>query len=785
MKKLSTILVLLVAISTFAQETFRVSGKLYDENENPLPDATIRFITSENQSLYTITDINGEYFTDIVAGDYTIEITYIGFETVRKSIKLDYHLEDVDFYLVASSELLDEALVSAVRVNSESPVTHSNMSKKEIAKRNLGQDIPVLMNFMPSVVTTTDAGAGIGYTGIRVRGSDATRVNVTINGIPYNDSESMGTFWVNMPDFSSSVENLQLQRGVGTSTNGAGAFGASLNLLTDAVSEKSYAEVAASAGSYNTFKSNVKFSTGRINDHLEFAGRLSMIKSDGYVDRASSDLKSYFLQGSYVDDNTLIKALVFGGQEETYQAWYGVTAEDLENDRTKNYYTYDNEVDHYNQDHFQLHWNQTYNENWSSNIAVHYTYGRGYYEQFKEEEDFSDYGFDPINIGGETIDQTDLIRRKWLDNDFYGITFSFIYNNNEDFNLTVGGAWNKYKGDHFGEVIWAEYASNSDIRHRYYDDYADKTDFNLFAKGNYTLNDKFNLFGDLQIRTINYEANGASSNFVDDNFTFFNPKVGVTYTASESSNLYLSYARANREPNRTDYENGNPKPESLNDFELGWRLKKESFRINSNIYYMRYKDQLVLTGELDDVGAPIRANVGDSYRLGIEVEASFILSDKFSIQPNIALSTNKNLDFTTKWNGEVVDLGDTNISFSPNVIAGNMLNYFPVRQLQISLLSKYVGEQYMGNVDTNGSKLDAYFVNDLNINYEIKPNRIFKSIVLSALVNNIFNEEYVSNGYYYTYDDTWSVPGETTTLDGAGYYPQATTNFLVGATFKF
>ncbi|OIQ41766.1 MAG: TonB-dependent receptor [Bacteroidetes bacterium MedPE-SWsnd-G1] len=782
MKKLSLILLMLVAISSFAQETFNVTGTLFDENKDPLPDATLRIVDTD---FYTITDIEGVYYFDLVPGEYTIEIMYIGYESIRKTIKLEYHIKGLDFNLVPSSELLDEALVSAVRVDSESPVTHSNMSKEEIAKRNLGQDIPILMNFMPSVVTTSDAGAGIGYTGIRVRGSDATRVNVTINGIPLNDSESMGTYWVNMPDFSSSVENLQLQRGVGTSTNGAGAFGASLNLLTDAVSEKAYAEVGVSAGSYNTFRSNVKFSTGRINDHIEFAGRLSTIKSDGYVDRASSDLKSYFLQGSYVDDNTLIKAIVFGGQEETYQAWYGVTAEDLENDRTKNYYTYDNEIDHYNQDHYQLHWNQTYNENWSSNIALHYTYGRGYYEQFKEDEDFADYGFDPIMIGGETIDETDIIRRKWLDNDFFGTTFSFKYQNNDDFNLTVGGAWNKYDGDHFGEVIWAEYTSQTDIRHRYYDDYAVKTDFNLFAKANYTLNEKFNLFGDLQIRNINYEANGVSADIVDDNFNFFNPKAGVTYTASEESSLYFSYARANREPNRTDYENGNPKPEKLNDFELGWRWKKESFKINTNLYYMRYQDQLVLTGELDDVGAPIRANVGDSYRLGLEIDANFVLSDKFSIVPNVAVSSNKNIDFTTKWDGEVTNLGNTNISFSPNVIVGNMLNYSPVQNLQLSLLSKYVGEQYMGNVDTDSSKLDAYFTNDLNINYVIATNKIFKSIVLSALVNNIFNEEYVSNGYYYTYDDTWSVPGETTTLDGAGYYPQATINFLLGATFNF
>ncbi|MDC9722713.1 MAG: TonB-dependent receptor [Urechidicola sp.] len=686
---------------------------------------------------------------------------------------------------IKADNVLDEVIIKAIRVNSESPVTHSNLSKEDIAKRNLGQDIPVLMNFMPNVVTTSDAGAGVGYTGIRVRGSDATRVNITINGIPYNDAESMGTYWVDLPDFSSSVEDLQLQRGVGTSTNGAGAFGASINLLTDAVAEKPSAVISNSFGSFNTHKHTLKFTTGKLNDHIEVAGRASVIKSDGYVDRASSDLKSYFLQASYVDNNTLIKAIVFGGFEETYQSWFGVTAEDLENDRTKNYYTYDNQVDHYNQDHYQLHWNQKYNNFWSSNIAIHYTWGRGYYEQFKEDEDFDDYGFDEINIGGEIINTTDLIRRKWLDNDFYGTTFSLLYSNNKDFNFTFGGAWNKYEGDHFGEVIWARYASNSEIRDRYYDNYGDKTDFNVFTKANYRLNDKFNLYGDLQIRTVNYKANGVAANDVNDSFTFFNPKAGVTYRANENNSFYTSYARANREPNRTDYENGNPKPETLNDFELGWRLKKDKFNINSNIYYMRYKDQLVLTGELDGVGAPLRSNVGDSYRLGIEIDANFQLGKKFSIQPNLAFSTNKNIDYITPWDGEVVNLGNTNISFSPNFIAGNMFNYMPADKWQITLLSKFVGEQYMGNVDTQSSKLDSYFVNDININYEINPKKIVKSIVFSGLVNNIFNVKYVSNGYYYTYDDTWSVPGETTTLDGTGYYPQATTNFLLGITLGF
>ncbi len=572
---------------------------------------------------------------------------------------------------------------------------------------------------------------------------------------------------------------------MGTSTNGAGAFGASINLLTDAITESAFAQLNTSYGSFNTQKYNLKFSTGKLGDHFEIAGRLSKISSDGYVDRATSDLKSYFLQASYIDDNTLIKALAFGGFEETYQSWYGVDAETLETDRTFNYYTYDNQVDHYNQDHFQLIWSENYNEKWSSNIALHYTWGRGYYEQYEEDQNFADYGFEEINIGGETINTTDLIRRRWLDNDFYGTTFSLFYTNNNDFNLTFGGAWNKYEGDHFGEVIWARYASNSEIRDRYYDNYGDKIDFNTFAKAKFTVAKNWNFFADMQIRTVNYKASGVAAGEIDDSFFFFNPKAGITYNINTRNNLYFSYARANREPNRTDYENGDPKPETLNDFELGWRISKEKLNISSNLYYMRYQDQLVLTGELDDVGAPIRANVGDSYRLGLEVDANIFISKHFTIQPNIALSTNKNLDLNISWDGELQNLGQTNIAYSPNIVFGNSFNYLPVSNLQIALLSKYVGEQYMANIDNENSKLESYFINDINVNYQISFKKVLKSLVINALINNIFNVKYVSNGYYYTYDDTWSIPGETTTLDGAAYYPQAGINFLIGLTLLF
>ncbi|WP_428230184.1 TonB-dependent receptor [Flavobacterium sp.] len=668
---------------------------------------------------------------------------------------------------------LDDVLVSAVRVTTKTPVTFSNMDKKEIKFRNLGQDIPVLMNYLPSVVTTSDAGGGIGYTGIRVRGSDATRVNVTINGIPYNDAESQGTFWVNMPDFASSVESLQLQRGVGTSTNGSGAFGASLNMLTDSYASKPTGEISSFYGSFNSNKNTVKFSTGLLNDDFELAGRLSTIKSDGYVDRASSDLKSYFLQGTYVGKTTLIKALVFGGTEKTYQSWNGIDAETLNADRTFNsagMYTdesgnvrfYDNETDNYKQDHYQLHWSESYSDKWSSTLAFHYTKGKGYYENYKEEATMADYGLQPVG----TVTTTDLVRQKWLDNDFYGTTFSVKYKE-EKLDVILGGGWNKYEGDHYGKVIWARYASQSEPGDHYYDDSSTKTDGNIFAKANYQFTEKLSFYGDLQYRKVTYKANSYETGVVDDDFNFFNPKAGLNYEINNKNTLYFSYARANREPNRTDYEGGKVKPEKLNDFELGWRFNSEKFQLTSNIYYMGYKDQLILTGRLDDVGSPIRANTEKSYRLGFELDATIKLSEKFILRPNFTLSSNKNVDLAVE--GQYY--GTTKIAYSPEVIAGNIIVYSPIESLHVSLLQKYVGEQYMNNIELPSAKLADYFVNDLNVSYEIKPKSIFKSIMITGLVNNILDKKYVSNGAMY---DIYPY-----------YYPQAGINFLAGLTLKF
>tara|TARA_B100001059_G_scaffold224991_1_gene251706 strand:+ start:3664 stop:5787 length:2124 start_codon:yes stop_codon:yes gene_type:complete len=674
---------------------------------------------------------------------------------------------------------LDEVLVKAVRVQPNAPITHSNVTKKDITKRNLGQDIPVLLNYLPSVVSSSDAGAGIGYTYLRVRGSDATRVNVTINGIPYNDAESQGTFWVNLGDFASSVESLQLQRGVGTSTNGSGAFGASLNILTDAISQEAGGEISNSFGSYGTQKNTLKFTTGLLGEHFEFSGRLSKIYSDGYVDRASTDLKSYFLQASYIDDNTIIKAISFGGKEKTYQSWSGLTKTQLEEDRTQNPYTYDNETDNYWQDHYQFHWNETMNSSWSTNIGLNYTRGKGYFEQFKEQRSASDYN-NLINDG------SDVIVRRWLDNHFYVINANATYQKN-GLEIISGISYSDYTNDHYGEVIWgSDLAPGVSIRDRYYLSISDKTDFSVFSKATFSINNKLQTFLDLQNRVVNYNTTGLTSNInlidIDASFSFFNPKLGFTYDLNPRNSLYVSYARANKEPNRNDFESNatDVTHEELNDFELGWRHESERLRLNTNVYYMQYKNQLVLTGALDNVGEYLRENVDRSYRFGLELDSKIVLNDDFSLNSNFTLSRNKVQDLVINRDGALQNLGDTNIAFSPDVIITNAIEYAPSSKFRTALIGKYVGEQYMSNTDTEASKLPSYFVTDLNFSYIFDVKSVFKSIIFTGMVNNLFDLEYEDRGY--TYLDTWSGP---TSREIQGYYPQATRNFLFGTTFIF
>jgi iron complex outermembrane receptor protein len=604
---------------------------------------------------------------------------------------------------------------------------------------------------------------------------------------------------------------LQIQRGVGTSTNGSGAFGASINLLTDEVSQNAYAEIANTGGSFNTLKHTLKFSTGLLNDHFEISGRLSKITSDGYVERARSDLKSYFLQAAFQDENTLIKALAFGGHEITYQSWFGLDANTLNTKRRYNpageIYDdngnldghYDNQVDNYRQDHYQLHWNQKIDPYTTMSVGLNYTYGRGYYEEYKDlwfeqnvnfssDNNFSYLGLQPINIGGTTIDTTENIIQKWLDNDYYVATFSLNkQKGNTEWNL--GALFSSYVGDHFGELIFANYASDVQPGHRFYENQGDKKEGNIFAKVNHRFNDRISGYLDLQYRSISYSANGNLKGpepiSIDENYGFFNPKAGMVYTHNPKNKFYVSFARANREPSRSDFENGNPQPEELNDYELGWRFNTEKTNLLVNIYLMDYTNQLALTGALDDVGSPIRENVGKSSRLGIEIEGTFSLANRWTWQPNLTLSRNRNQDFYFQRDGVLTHLGDTHLSFSPAMVAGNIIAFQPSSQWKIALLTKHVGEQFMGNIDSETSRLEAYTVSDLNVNYRILPKSLFKEINVSLLLNNFLGTEYVSNGYFYTFDDDYSVPGVVSTVEGAGYYPQARFNFLAGLSLRF
>jgi iron complex outermembrane receptor protein len=683
---------------------------------------------------------------------------------------------------------LDEVLVSAVRANKKNPVTFSNVTKQELAPRNLGQDIPILLNYLPSVVTTSDAGNGVGYTYMRVRGSDGSRVNVTLNGVPFNDSESHGTYFVDLPDFASSLESIQLQRGVGTSTNGSGAFGASINMQTKSLQEKAFAEISNSVGSFATRKHTIAFGTG-LHNNFEINGRISEIASNGYIDRATSSMFGYFFNVNYRKKATSIKFLAFGGKEKTYQAWNGLEDLDkLENDRTFNpsgmYFDangdmkfYDNETDNYWQNHFQLHWSEKWSEKWTSNLALHYTLGKGYYQQYKQGQVLADYNLSDF----QTNTTSDLIRKLWLDNEFFGTTFSLSYKNNKT-DFLFGGAANRYLGKHYGEVVWTQfYVPTSN---KYYNNYGNKDDVNFYIKASQTIG-KVNFLIDMQYRMVFYYATSIYFNDVNDSFHFFNPKLGANFQLNTHNSLYAYAGIANKEPRREDYENGSFKPEQLLDYELGWKYNSNKITINTNAFLMKYKNQLVMTGALNNVGSPIFTNSGDSYRVGLEIESVIKVNDKIEFQPNITLSQNKNRNFYFQRDGILDNLGTTNIAFSPNIIFGNATTYKPIKNLNLTILNKFIGKQFMGNIDSQQSILKDYNVHDFNVTYLWNINKGIKSILFSGLINNILNRKYISNGYFYTYDDTFTTPGVTTTIEGSGYYPQALRNFLIGMTLKF
>jgi iron complex outermembrane receptor protein len=785
----------LASFSCWAQES--LSGKVLDAQTNePLIGASV-WTTKAGRG--AVTDQNGDFtISKLPAEIIILKASYLGYESLEQELKMPYDGELI-LRLNSKDILTEEFIVSATRASETTPTTFSTVTKEEIAKRNLGQDLPILLNFTPSVVSHSDAGGGVGYTGLRIRGTDQTRINATVNGIPLNDAESHGVFWVNMPDFASSVENIQIQRGVGTSTNGAATFGASLNFQTDTRRDEAYAEIGSGFGSFNTFRNSVKAGTGLLNNRFAVDARLSKITSDGFVDRAFSDLKSFFVSAGYYGENAVIKFNVFSGQEQTYQSWNGLPESKLKTNRTDNFYTYDNETDNYQQDHYQLIYTGKVGTNWKTNLALHYTYGRGYYEQFRENDRLSRYGLPNVVIGGETISRTDIIRRRWLDNDFFGFVGSVNYISDDGkLDVILGGGANRYDGDHFGEIIWARVAGATNIRDRYYDNNAVKDDRNIYAKATYEISSGLNLFGDLQVRGIDYTFFGVNDDrrIVDgqESYTFFNPKFGFSYEKAGKT-WYASYAVANREPTRSDFTDNPitevPRPERLNNIEAGVRAKAGRFNYNANFYYMDYKDQLILTGQINDVGAYIRENVANSYRAGIELDGAFQASKKWTLGGNIAFSQNKIAEFTeyiddysvTDFVQEAISYTDTDIAFSPNVVGSAIIEFKPIKNLSLNWMSKYVGKQYLDNTANDARSLDAFFTNDIRISYQMQP-RFFKSLELNLMVNNIFNELYEPNGYTFSY----FIPGETSGRELVTenfYYPQAGTNFLFGLVMKF
>ena len=682
---------------------------------------------------------------------------------------------------------LDEVLVSVVRAKETLPVTFSNISKEEIKKKNFGQQMPILLNTLPNVVTYSEDGSGFGASNMYVRGADLERINVTINGIPFNDSESHGVFWYNLSDFASSSENIQLQRGVGTSTNGSSAFGASFNVLTEAISDTPYAEISNFYGSYNTHKHSIKLSTGKINDRFELGGRFSVIKTDGYRERSNADLKSYFLQGAYSYGSTLIKGLIFGGKQIVNLATYGTSPEKLKENRRYNplgYYSidgvekiYENQTDNYQQDHAQLHWSERWNNHWTTNLAFHYTKGYGYWEWIDPYKvKYTKLGLPSIGNNAKGKEKKAYAAvRDGLDNDFFGTTFSANYKK-DNIDLIFGGLANHYKGYHIKNLLWTEKPSTYEYLKEYSNEGPNtKNEISAFAKLSWQLSKQWSLFGDLQYRGVTYKANRFN---VDEKFNFFNPKAGVTYFLNEKNNLYLSYGHSEKEPNRSDFKNytdilnnenpnaQKPVAEELNDFELGYRFASDKVKLNVNLFYMAYKNQLALTGRLSPTGYAIRENIDKSYRTGIELDANIKITNKWTWMPNFSFSKNKNLDYSIK----VKNLGNTNISYSPEIVASNILTFTPIEKFQISLISKYVGERFMSNANEEDSKLEDFFVNDLSLSYEINPKKICKSVLFSVIGNNIFNRKYISHGTYEY---------------GQAYFPAAEANFLAGVTLSF
>ncbi len=824
-------LAVLLLLPGFAFAQFSLSGKVIEaENAQLLVGASVHLMPV-NQAAQT--NAAGQFrFADLPAGNYLLKVSYLGFETVSQAVVLSAD-KQLDLALPKAYYLTGEVVVNATRANEKTASTYTNVSKEEIEERNFGQDLPYLLQQTPSLVVNSDAGAGVGYTGLRIRGSDITRINVTINGIPVNEAESHGVFFVDIPDIASSVENIQIQRGVGTSTNGASAFGASMNIKTLDLNPKAYAEATNGYGSYNTWRHTLKFGTGLIDGKFAFDGRLSKTTSDGFIDRAFSDLKSYYFSGGYYGKKTMVKFITFSGKEQTYQAWNGIPEARLNGNpeemkayairngltpqetgnllnsgsRTYNSFTYQNQTDNYQQDYYQLHFNRELNRKWNLNAALHYTRGGGYYEEFKYADDyygkgyFSTYNLPNVIVGSDTVANSDLVRRLWLKTDLYGATYSAVYNNEKNLRLTVGGSVMGYQGLHYDELIWAKIFPGETLPHRYHEDKATKHDVNFYAKAEYSLNDKLSFFGDIQNRSVGYTFVGFNKNLESANqtvnYNFVNPKAGVTYAFLPGQAFYASYAVSNREPVRDDFKDSSPtsrpKPENLQDYEAGYRLscneaalfnRPLTYFVNANAYYMQYKNQLVLTGKVNDVGAYTRTNVDDSYRQGVEIAAGAELGKKLSLNLALNFSRNKINNFTEFLddydNGGQVEnhYKQTDIAFSPDKVISAEVGYVPVKGLKASFVHRVVGSQFLDNTSNEARMLNGYNVSDIRIRYAIHPVNFVKAIEFGAQVNNVFSSVYEANGYTFSY-----LYGGMTTENF--YYPQAPRNFMVSVGIKF
>jgi iron complex outermembrane recepter protein len=795
-----------------------IQGTVSNPDGTPEPGVNV---VVEGTYSGTFTDANGEFRLRTNAKDsVTLRFSAIGLRAEQLRV-LPSDPAPVSIVMQRVEHQLDEVITRATRADRTTATTYSELDRKEIEKRSFGQDMPFILDQEPNVVVNSDAGAGVGYTGIRIRGSDPTRINVTINGIPINDSESHGTFWVNMPDIASSTDNIQIQRGVGTSTNGAAAFGASINMQTSTLKRDPYATITNGFGSFNTWRHTLEAGTGLIADRFSVDARLSKIASDGYIDRATSDLKSFYVSGAYHGKKSLLRLNVFSGKERTYQAWYGTPesrisgnvdamnafidrnglspeqADNLLNSgRTYNFYTYENEVDDYQQDHYQLLFSHEIMRGWDLNIAGHYTRGRGFFEQFRNRDRLSNYNIDPIIIGGDTITRTDLVRRRWLDNHFYGTTFSLDYTRLKRFSATFGGGWNQYIGDHFGELIWMRVAGTTDLGDRYYENQAVKNDLHFYLKANYVIAKGLNAFVDLQYRRIDYRFDGPVALDgqpitvlnQDINWNFFNPKAGLNYDIDSRNRVYASFAVANREPVRDDLTESSPESrprhEQLYNTEVGYQRQGDRYRLGANVYWMHYIDQLVLTGQVNDVGGYTRQNVPLSDRYGLEIYGSWDIVRRLTWNANASFSQNKIREFTEAIDdfdngGQVLVVHrNTDIAFSPNIVLSSELAYNPISTLNIAFITKYVGEQYLDNTSNKDRTLSPWLVNNVRLSYEFKF-KPFKGIALAVQLNNITNELYEANGYTFSY----IAGGETVTENF--FYPQAGFNFMTMLTVKF